>query len=226
MHRFYLPDLSAPALSAVETHHCRHVLRLKTGDELTVFDGRGHEARCRLAEAGKLEFLQHANAPTLHCRLTLAPAVTKRNMDWIIQKANELGVAALAPLVTDRTIVRAAKPDRWREIAVEACKQSGNNWLPEIHAPVPLTEFLENAGAFDLKLIAALAPGTVPLKSALKPARSALVLIGPEGDFTSAEVELARAAGCAPVSLGPLTLRAETAALYALSVLRYELQAG
>jgi len=244
MHRFYLPELRVPVLTGAEAHHAQHVLRLKPGDELTVFDGRGHEARCRLAEAGRLEVLHHSTTPPLPCRITLAQAITKKHMDLIVQKATELGVAALVPLIADRTIVRSAKPDRWRDIALEACKQSGNNWLPEIHAPATLADVL--TGTFDLKLIAALAPGTVPLKHVLsapgrsgllpatpvnatsgraqKGAPTVLVLIGPEGDFTPAEVEQARAAGCVPVSLGSLTLRAETAALYALSVLHHELQ--
>jgi len=221
-HRFYLPDLRAPVLTGAEARHARQVLRLRPGDELTVFDGRGHEARCRLGDAGRLEILHHTTTPPLPCRVTLAQAITKKHMDWIIQKATELGVAAIVPLVTDRTIVRTAKPDRWREIALEACKQSGNNWLPEITAPVTLAEAA--AGTYDLKWIAALTPGTVPF--CVKPARSVLLLIGPEGDFTPAEVARAQAAGCVPVSLGPLTLRAETAALYALSVLHHELQTG
>jgi 16S rRNA (uracil1498-N3)-methyltransferase len=240
-HRFYLPDLRAPVLTGAEARHARQVLRLRPGDELTVFDGRGHEARCRLGDAGRLEILHHTTTPPLPCRVTLAQAITKKHMDWIIQKATELGVAAIVPLVTDRTIVRTAKPDRWREIALEACKQSGNNWLPEISPPATVADVV--TGRFDLKLIAALTPGSVPLKQAVcsrrfqpAPAERALkgagtdarvlLLIGPEGDFTPAEVARAQAAGCVPVSLGPLTLRAETAALYALSVLHHELQTG
>ncbi len=222
MHRFYLPDLAMAELPRAEAHHARHVLRLKPGNEITVFDGRGRQARCRLTETGSLEILERSITPPPPCRITLAQAITKKHMDFIVQKATELGVAAIIPLITERTIARPDKSDRWREIALEACKQSGNNWLPDISVPRPLARVV--TGSYDLKLIAALTPGTVPLR--VQRVRSVLLLIGPEGDFTPAEVEQARAAGCVPVSLGPLTLRAETAALYALSVLHHELQIG
>jgi 16S rRNA (uracil1498-N3)-methyltransferase len=254
--RFYLANLDAPALTGAEAHHARHVLRIQIGAKVVVFDGHGNQARCAVTQvsdrAVALQALDRSSTPPLPSRITLASAVTKKAMDLLAQKATELGVAAIVPLVTDRTIVRTAKPDRWREIAIEACKQSGNNWLPEIHAPVALAEFLKTAGTFDLKLIAALVPGTVPFKSTFNPtgrsglppaipsdspagraqkgaptdALKVLVLIGPEGDFTPAEIEQATTAGCVPVSLGSLTLRAETAALYALSVLHHELQVG
>lgn len=239
MHRFYLPNLQQPVLSADEAHHCVHVLRLKVGNTLSVFDGRGHEAQARIAEIAKdsvrLTILQHSKTPSLRCRITLAQAIPKKNMDLIVQKATELGVAAIVPLISERTIVKldddTGKPARWRDIALEACKQSGNNWLPEIHAPQNARDFLASLPRSDLNLIASLQPDAKPLKSILadSPIRrladsSVLILIGPEGDFTPAELALAKSAGCLPLSLGPLVLRAETAAIYALSILHHELQ--
>ena len=240
MHRFHLPNFQQPALSAEEAHHATHVLRVKTGDTVNVFDGRGHEAQAQVASiAGQsvgLKLLTQTGSAPLPCRITLAQAIPKRNMDLIVQKATELGVASIVPLISERTIVHldedSKKVERWREIALEACKQSGNNWLPEIQAPQKARAFLDSPGNFDLKLIASLQPDAKPLKTILagaptlqrSDAPTILVLIGPEGDFTPAELAAGKSAGCLPLSLGPLVLRADTAALYALSVLHHELQ--
>jgi 16S rRNA (uracil1498-N3)-methyltransferase len=233
MHRFYLPNLEPLTLTGAEAHHCTHVLRLRTGDTLQVFDGTGNSVDCRIAATKKdvvpLTSLHRSSTPPLRCRLTLAQAVPKKNMDLIVQKATELGVAKIVPLITERTVVQVTeasrKLERWREIALESCKQCGNNWLPEISAPQTLPVFLPTSGEFDLKLVAALQQDARSLKSILTAkATSALILIGPEGDFTPSEYELARAAGCLPLSLGSLVLRADTAALYTLSILHHELQ--
>jgi len=259
MRRFYLPNFQQPVVAADEAHHVIHVLRLKAGDTVNVFDGRGHEAQARIAEitrdAVRLSILQHSSTPFLPCRITLAQAIPKKSMDLIVQKATELGVASIVPLMSERSLVQldegSKKVDRWREIALDACKQCGNNWLPEIQPPQKAREFIQRLdstphaklsphergkrlgeGQFDLKLIASLQPDAKPLKQILSstPALqhsnfpSVLILIGPEGDFTPAELSLAKSADCLPLSLGPLVLRAETAALYALSILHHELQ--
>ncbi len=231
MHRFFLSDFQKPALSAEESHHATHVLRVKAGETVNVFDGRGHEAQCRVAEAGKgavrLAILQQTNTPPLPCRISLAQAIPKKNMDLIVQKATELGVAEIAPLISERTVKRTdAAVERWREIALESCKQCGNNWLPEIHAPQKAGEFINALPKANLCLIASLQPDAKPLKQILPEKRPAslLVLIGPEGDFTPAELALAKSAGCLPLSLGPLVLRSDTAALYTLCILHHELQ--
>jgi 16S rRNA (uracil1498-N3)-methyltransferase len=240
MHRFLLPNFQQPVLVGDEAHHALHVLRLKTGDTVNVFDGRGREAECRIAEISKdtvrLTGLQPSNYPVLPCRITLAQAIPKRNMDLIVQKATELGVAVIVPLMAERTVVQLDKDSkrlsRWQDIALDACKQCGNNWLPEILPPQKIPEFLTEPGQFDLKLIASLQPDAKPLKTILSdaptslrsPTPAILILIGPEGDFTTTELSLAKNAGCMPLTLGPLVLRADTAALYTLSILHHELQ--
>ena len=240
MRRFFLANLQQAVLGAKEAHHALHVLRLKVGDTLNVFDGRGHEAQCLIAETSKdavhLKMLTQSATPALPCRITLAQAIPKKSMDLIVQKATELGVACIVPLVSDRSVVKldedSKKADRWRDIALEACKQCGNNWLPEIQAPQMAHDYLSSLPTQDLKLIASLQPDSKPLKSILSDvptlprshAPTVLLLIGPEGDFTPAELALAKSAGCLPLSLGPLVLRAETAAIYALSILHHELQ--
>ncbi len=236
MHRFFLPRLQELALTGAEAHHCLNVLRLKTGDTLTVFDGHGHEAQCQIAgmdgNTVRLTALQNSSTPPLPVRITLAQAIPKKNMDWIVQKATELGVAAIQPLLSERTIVKldaddTGKVERWRATALEACKQCGNNWLTDVQPPRTAKDFLAAPGTFDLKLIGSLQPDSQPLKKILENTprvKSVLILIGPEGDFTPAELALAKSAGCLPLSLGPLVLRADTAALYSLSVLHHELQ--
>ena len=161
-------------------------------------------------------------------------------MELIVQKAVEIGAAEIAPIISDRTVAQvdsesaAQKQTKWQQIAIEAAKQCGQNWLPRVQPPRKLAEFFDattpNAG-FDLRLIGSLQPDAQHLKKILADYSSAhqhrpqsvLMLIGPEGDFTPAELALARSHGCRPITLGPIILRVETAAIYCLSVLSYEL---
>ena len=240
--RFYLSsDLWHTAqLDEAEAHHAQRVLRLQPGATITVFDGEGREASATIEAFHKKNIslclgpLHQAPRPAVE--ITLAQAVPKgRNMDLIIQKAVELGVTRIIPLVTDRTIVRCQddklKQERWQAIALEACKQCGQNWMPIVEAACSLEESLKLTTHDHLRLIASLEKEAVPLKNIFSsfkknsssPLSSATIFIGPEGDFTPEEYLLARAAGSQPISLGPIVLRTETAALYCLSVLAYEL---
>jgi 16S rRNA (uracil1498-N3)-methyltransferase len=159
-------------------------------------------------------------------------------MDAIVRQATEIGAARIAPLESERTQVHLdadrsdRKTEKWQTAALEAAKQCGNAFLPEILPLQKADAFMEGARGYDLKLIASLQPGAKSLKAVLEGFRTAqgrapkkvLWLIGPEGDFTPAEMSLSRSAGFEPITLGPLVLRCETAAVYALSVLSYELQ--
>lgn len=241
MHRFFLPpsewNSPTPALEASESHHALDVLRLGAGERVVVFDGEGGEATAQIiAVEGKraaLKVMPRSKTQALPCAITLAQAVPKgKNMDFIIQKSVELGAARVAPLISDRTIVQLdaadaeKKRDKWRETALEACKQCGQNRIPEITTPRSVKAFFESGERFDLMLIASLQPDARKIKAVLSegPApRNVCVLVGPEGDFTPAELALAKSFGCQPVTLGPIILRTETAALYCLSVLAHEL---
>lgn len=229
-----------------ESRHCIEVLRCREGEPAVVFDGEGTEASCRIAEVDRrevrLEVVQRVTTPRPPAELTLCQAVPKgKNMDLIVQKATELGVSRIVPLVSERTVVRlegddlGKKREKWSRVALEACKQCGQNWLPEVEPPVAALEFLNRgagADAGEIRLIAALDENSRPLRDLLTEHRelqggadpaSATVLIGPEGDFTPAELSAALNAGYRPLSLGPIVLRSETAAIYSLSVLGYEL---
>jgi 16S rRNA (uracil1498-N3)-methyltransferase len=246
-HRFYIPaerwSLDRPKLDEGETHHCRDVLRLAVGSRIIVFDGNGAEAIAEIQDfcacETRLAVIHVTQTEPLRCAVTLAQAIPKRkNMELIVQKATELGVSRIVPLLSERTVIHLSEGEdgkrieKWRQIAVEAAKQCGQNWLPTVDPPVSLKRFFSEFDRYEAPLIASLQGDAQSFKQVLHDFReqhgrrptSTLMLIGPEGDFTPAESALAKTAGCLPVSLGPIVLRAETAAIYSLSVLAYELQ--
>src|SRR5580698_9469682 len=240
-----LPSVSDPkeiVLSDGESHHLVSVNRAAVGDTVVAFDGRGAEWICELADADrrgaklKVRFAQRA-AP-LPWRITLGQALPLGGaMDSIVRKATEIGVSRIVPLESERTQVHLdgdrsdKKIGKWQTAALEAAKQCGNPWLPEIGPVTAASAFMEAAKGYDLKLIASLQPGAKPLKQVIanfratqsRPLVNVLWLIGPEGDFTPAEMAQSRTSGFEPITLGPLVLRCETAAVYAVSVLSYEL---
>jgi 16S rRNA (uracil1498-N3)-methyltransferase len=246
MHRFYLPpenwDPSALALRRNEAHHVRDVLRMKQGARVVVFNGRGREVTAEIVHLTKgevrLRKLNETETRPLRCRITLGQAIPKgKNMDLIVQKAVEIGASEIAPQISERTIVdldqkeSEQKRAKWQQVAIEAAKQCGQNWLPTVHVPRKMKDFFSHLGNFDLHLIASLQPDAIHLRNVLAEYReqhgdrpkSVLMMVGPEGDFTPAELALAKTHGCRPITLGPIILRVETAAIYCLSVLSYEL---
>ena len=244
MPRFYLPPdaWQAPAweLAGDEAKHALKVMRLREGDTCTVFDGRGRAAETRItATRGSsgllLEPVADLPQPPPIAEITLCQSIPKGgNMELIIQKAVELGVSRIIPLITKRTIVRLkpgeaeAKTEKWKRTVLEACKQCGQNTLPQIALPMDYRDFLAHADLPALKIHAALTDTAQPLRTVLEQARTAhirqaAILVGPEGDFTPAENEAAAAHGFLPVTLGPIILRVETATFFAISAIRYAL---
>lgn len=238
-------ELSEISLSPTETHHLVNVNRARPGDPVVVFDGRGNEWACRLdrVEAKKNAILTPLSLtirPPLPCTLILGQGLPKGGtMDDIVRQATELGAAIIVPLSTTRSEVhldadRADKKlEKWRTVATEAAKQCGNPFLPTIEAIQSTTTFLAGSAArgAELRLVASLHAGARPLRTVLNEfrathsgcaPRSTAWLIGPEGDLTADEVAAAITAGWQPVTLGPLVLRCDTAAAYALAALRCE----
>lgn len=232
-------------LHPAESHHLVNVNRARPGDPVVAFNGLGTEWTCRLERMeGKktavLRVLATATRPPLPCSLILGQGLPKGGtMDDIVRQATELGAAVVAPLATARSELhldadRAEKKlDKWRVAAIEAAKQCGNPFLPRIDPIQGLPAFLANSSARDaeLRLVASLHPGANSLRATLadfraahggRAPRSAAWLIGPEGDLSAEEVASALAAGWTPVTLGPLVLRCDTAAAYALAALRCE----
>ena len=242
------PTDFAPAeirLSPEESHHLVTVNRCGRGDPVIAFDGHGREWLTECVDASKSAALLRVKgarpAAVRAFSITLAQALPKGStMDEIVRQATEVGAARIVPLISERTQVhldgdRADKKiEKWRTTAIEAAKQCGNPWLPEITSLQNYSAFIASTKDYDLKLVASLHAGTTTLKKALATfshkhdhaPRSALWLIGPEGDFSPAEMTAAVMAGFIPVTLGPLVLRSDTAALYALSILSHELQSG
>ena len=245
VHRFYAARLPAPGndvrLSPAEGHHLTRVLRLRSGTRVVVFDGQGlqHEAtvagddpRRPVLRLGAAV----AAAPEPVVRMTLGVTVLKgRKLDAVVRDATTFGVSDIVPLLTRRTESggerRAAGrlEDRWRGVAIGAAKQCGRAVVPAIHSPVTLRQFLDDVGPCAIRLLLvepgaaaadATAAGMDVLNSGSRPASAALA-IGPEGGWTAEELRAAEQAGFAMLTLGRRTLRAETAAVAALAVLRF-----
>lgn len=244
--RAYAPDAAADTaeirLDPDESHHLVVVNRCGRGDPVTAFDGRGREWTAECAEpnrqAAVLRVRSTRQAAPRTTTITLAQALPKgAAMDDIVRQATEIGAARIVPLLSERTQVQLdgdradRKVEKWRTAAIEAAKQCGNPWLPAIDPIRTLASFLPTAADHDLRLVASLHPGATSLKPVLAafaarhghPPRRVLWLVGPEGDFSPAEMSQAASAGFAPITLGPLVLRSDTAATYALSILSYEL---
>ena len=227
-------DGSRVALSAEEWHHLHRVLRAKAGDAVTVFDGQGREADARISSGGS-GVLETAGAVRTRkppaCTLILTQALPKsRGMDGIVEKATELGVGVIRPIVSDRAIMRPdsskreACGERWRRIALNAARQCGTAWTPRVHPVEPFETALADVMRADVVFLGCTDAGSAPLRLAMEqraaPAPATVgLMIGPEGDWTDDEVACAVAAGAIPVSFGSRILRVETAALFGLSVL-------
>ena len=246
MHRFLVPEVRYPAvlpLPEPEALHASRVLRLRTGDPVTLLNGAGGEASGIVENCGRhgvdirtTGLIQHP-APATH--ITLLQAVAKGPaMEGLIHRAVELGAHRLVPLVTDRSVSRpdaaGDKQARWQTIAREALKQSGNPWLMAVEAPETLVSWWKRRELFDLVVIASLLDAPRPLLDHLSrfqqnhgrlPKTVALV-VGPEGDFTAQEYGQFREVGAVSFSLGPLVLRVETATTAALAILQAGLASG
>lgn len=236
MHRLLVETCAlsheSPALSREALHHLK-VLRPKAGEEIELFDGGGHlrryayDAHAQALVALPGQPVQTARPPD-HS-LTLFACVTKGSRwDWTIEKATELGVTRIVPVISDRTIVRippgerAAKRARWQRIAEDAARQSDAVWLPEITAAMDFKDTLPLVQATRCFVGALTDPPPSSLLAAVGDAATdgadLALYVGPEGDFTSAELEVLLAIAT-PASFGPTVLRAETAAIFGISVL-------
>jgi 16S rRNA (uracil1498-N3)-methyltransferase len=212
-------------------NHISRVLRLRVGDPLTIFNGRGGDYAGKIEEIRRdtvqVTVLEHRDVERESpFQLTLAQGISRgERMDWVVQKATELGVTRIAPIFTERSVVQlddrqaAKKVQHWRSIAIAACEQSGRNQVPEIATPVGLYDMLGQQVAGGAAFL--LSPGA-PLRVADVPdaGTRATVLIGPEGGLATVEQETAIRSGFTPVRLGPRVLRTETAAVCALTLLQ------
>lgn len=216
--RFFLEDVRTgrATLPPEEAAHAAHARRLAAGDEIAVFDGAGHEASGRIVAVARrcveVELGSVKTRARQRPELMLATAIPKGpRQEFLIEKCTELGVAAIRPLLTRRSVSQASdhKLARWRRTAIEAAKQSGQCWIPELLPPATLEEVL--AGSGGIRILALDREGASGPD--FRAAAPMLVLIGPEGGWAPEELEEMRAAGAEFLRLGPSTLRIETAAI-------------
>ena len=249
MHRFYLPPENRTGalftLVGREAHHASHVLRLQQCDPVLVLDGTGHKFFCGVETVSRNEMILRVAkmelVPPPFCEITLFQALPRgKIIESIIQKAVELGAHRIVPLLTGRVVSRLEnegaehKREKWQQVAIEAVKQCGAAWLPKIEPPTAIERLLARKETFDLALVGSLQKERRHPRGIFhefensngRSPRSVAVWIGPEGDFTLEELRAIEAAGALPISLGNLTLRVETATIYCLSILNYELNLG
>lgn len=241
MHRFFVPQLynEEMYIEGVDARHISKVLRMQPGDKLQIVSDDGVSAMAEITAIAServsvrcLEKLAESHEPRV--RLVLAQGLAKgEKMDFIIQKAVEMGAYSVIPVAMEHSVVRldgakaAKKVERWQKIAESAAKQSKRDIIPQVQPVQSMAEMLAS-GDYETKIIAYECEDRLSLKAALKAAEAAggikelLLIIGPEGGISEGELELARQAGAVPVSLGRRILRAETAGLVAISAIFYE----
>jgi 16S rRNA (uracil1498-N3)-methyltransferase len=230
--RFFIDtplSLGEHSLPEAQAHYLSKVLRLSVGASVQLFDGSGLEYQGALTEVGKKQVRVQLTQclpgqPDSKLTIHLGQGLSRgERMDWAIQKATELGVTTITPVISERCEVRLSdeRADKrlahWRQIAISACEQSGRSSVPEIHPPISLPEWLASVSA-DLKLV--LHPVAEALSSHPQPQTLAF-LIGPEGGLNEAEVQLAQAADFHAARLGPRVLRTETAPVAALALAQH-----
>ena len=241
MDRFFLsPDEwgDAPALVGEEAHHCGRVMRKQVGNYIVIFDGWGREGEARITSVSRseveLEIVSTTDGGALKPQIEIAVGLPKgKTFDLILQKAVEMGVSRIQRLVCEQGNVRfkegegESKCEKWQRVVLEACKQCGQNHLPEVAVPLNLESYLKEVQPGFPRFVGALTPGARSFRSLLEgisdPGRVVL-LIGPEGDFSSDEYAEILEADFAPVSLGELVLRTETAVFAMVAAVRYQFQ--
>ena len=228
MEVFYSPQIvdGICVLPEDESVHCVRVLRHREGDEIFVIDGLGTLYTCRLTDASP----KAAHAQVLReepdwgahpyfLEMAVCPTKNLDRYEWFAEKATELGLDVIAPVIGDHSERKVFKSDRLRRILLAASKQSLKGAVPAVNEPISVRQYIADAPADALKLICCCFEGEVPrtsINDALKGAKKIIILIGPEGDFSREEAALAVATGFIPVHLGPSRLRTETAALTAV----------
>ncbi|MCF8463462.1 MAG: 16S rRNA (uracil(1498)-N(3))-methyltransferase [Flavobacteriales bacterium] len=225
MHIFYQPQLQNGLLelSEEETRHAVRVLRLSVGDTIGVIDGKGMFAKAEISEISKrtcaFRIVEKTleEAPVLP-KIAIAPTKSTDRFEWFLEKAVEIGVSEICPISCSNSERRVLKLDRCEKILLAAMKQSQRNWLPKLHELTSVETFIEHADT-PLLMAHCREAEKVVLSNQMQP--DSWIMIGPEGDFTLEEIELALKNRATQIDLGKSRLRTETAGIFALSVLNY-----
>ena len=215
-------------LEGDEARHCSQVLRMRTGEELALVDGQGGYFKGILAEIGKRDCKVEIRETRLEygkrgyrVHLAVAPTKNMARWEWMLEKATEMGVDQLTPLLTKRSERIHVRVERLEKIAVSAMKQSEQAYLPMVSEPMDFKDLVTRA-AYPQRFIPHCLEGVKsPLSQNCEPDKDVLVLIGPEGDFTAEELDLALSLGFLPADLGPTRLRTETAGIVALAAVHF-----
>jgi len=218
-------------LPSEESHHLARVLRVQSGQEIVLFDGQGGVADAVIESVSKtaveVRISKHWKVPPPTVQIDLIQAVPKPDRwELVLQKAVELGATNIQPILTQHTEFKPTpkKQERWQKIVFNAAQQCEVRWLPKLHPLKKMDAILPQLEGYDLVLVGSLYEGTQPFREvSLEGKKKIALLIGPEGDFSKEEVDAAIQAGAIPVSFGDRILRTETAAIFGLSVLAYEL---
>lgn len=226
---FFEPTLNAGVsqftLSEASSKHCAQVLRMQAADSLYLTNGAGDQFTASIITPHKKETLVQINAhqfiPASSQKIILGVSLLKNTVrfEWLLEKATEMGVHTIVPLICDRTIHERFKMDRLQNILQSAMIQSQQAWLPVLTTPTDFNEFITSHQASD-KYIAHCEPADKKNIKTLAPSNNCILLIGPEGDFTLPEIDVAMQHNYQPIHLGPTRLRTETAGIFALSVLK------
>lgn len=234
--RFYCPPplpLSTNAeLPPDAAHHASRVLRLRVGDPLQIFDGLGnaldatiHAINGKHVLLGNLQTVLDTSSSNLRIHLAQAMS-TSDKMDWVVQKATELGITSIQPVQTQRSVAKLSETRaekrglHWQGVVIAACEQCGRNTLPEIHAPLELATWLLVQRSSTHQKFILLPEGALALKEQTEVKENVTLLIGPEGGFSNDEALMAQHAGFVPIRLGPRVLRTETAAIAGIAAIQ------
>jgi len=236
MPRFYcpapLPLNGSFDLPPDAAHHASRVLRLRVGDAVQLFDGIGHECHGIIADlSGKRVLVEQITAVAAQrespLRTVLAQALcSSEKMDWVIQKATELGVTEIQPLDTERSVARLSaeraekRLQHWQQVAISACEQSGRNVLPIIQPPQDIMAWLRSMRESSVSKFILLPEGAQSLHAQAEPQGQAILMIGAEGGYTAAESDTALLCGFTPIRMGARVMRTETAAVAGLTALQ------
>lgn len=225
MQLFYAPGLTSEKIYILpdeESMHCIAVLRYKEGQEITMTDGEGHFIRSVINKIHKkqvivdiIEKIPVARTHNYHLRIAIAPTKSIDRFEWFIEKATEIGVDNITPIITDNSERKVIRIDRLQKIIIAAMKQSLKAYLPKIDEPILFSRFLKDVSDDQLLIAHCYDHNRIPLQQAYKAGNNATILIGPEGDFSNNELEMASNKGFIGVSLGESRLRTETAGIVA-----------
>lgn len=232
MHIFYTPDISFEdvlyTLDEEESKHCSRVLRLKVGDKINLVDGRGgfylaeisqdHPKRTQLTILDRKNAFEKRNH---YLHIAIAPTKSIDRIEWFIEKATEIGIDEITPIICERSERKDVKQERLEKIAISAMKQSQKAYLPKINETIKFTSFIKDNRAANKYIAHCIPTDKKEIAQNFKKCENYLVLIGPEGDFSSEEVDLALQNGFLPITLGESRLRTETAGLRACFEINY-----